>query len=245
VQGQALTATPGVWRGTGATTGGITFTYQWKRCNSTGGVCGKPITPPSSSPKYTLQQADVGHTMQVLVTATNSVGSTQAGAKHATAVVTAPTTSSGTGNPSGSGGSNNSNGGGQSGGKSGGQGGSSGSGNPVNIRALLMNALAVHGKNARIRALLRHGGYSFSFAAPSPGRLVISWYRAKHGRTVLVATATFVFQKTGAARITLLLTSKGRGLLSRAGKMKLTANGAFTPAGKGTILASRLITLKR
>lgn len=243
VQGQTLTATSGRWRGTGAATGGITFTYQWKRCNSTGGVCGKPFTPPSSSPTYVLQPADVGHTMQVLVTATNSVGTGTAGAKQATAVVTAPSSSSPPGNSGGQGGSNHNNGG-QPG--TGSHGGSSTGGNSPNIRALLMNALAVHGKSGRIRALLKNGGYAFSFAAPSAGRLVISWYRlANHGKKTLVATVTFLFQKTGTARIKLLLTGKGRGLLAHGRRMKVTASGAFTPTGKPAISAARLITLKR
>jgi hypothetical protein len=239
VQGQTLTATSGVWRGTGATTGGIKFAYQWKRCNSAGQACGKPFTPPSSSPTYTLQQADVGHTMQVLVTATNSVGSTQAGAKHATAVVTPPTSSSPPSNPGGQGGSNNGNGS-----NNGGHGGTPTSGGSSSIRALLMNALLVRGNGARIAALLKHGGYAFSFAAPSAGRLVISWYRRSHGKKILVATALVLFHKSGTARIKVLLTGKGRGLLTRASRMKLTASGAFTPTGKGTVSASRVIVLK-
>jgi hypothetical protein len=247
VQGQTLTATPGTWRGTGATTGGITFAYQWKRCNSTGGVCGKPFTPPSSSPTYVLQQGDVGHTMQVWVIATNSAGSTPAGAKHATALITAPSTTPPPGNPPGKGGSsnNNANGGGQNSGQNGGQGGSPSSGNVANIHALLVNALAVRGNGGRIRALVKQGGYSFSFTAPSAGRLVISWYHAtKPGKKVLVATATVLFQKTGTATVKLLLTGKGRRLLTGVGKMKLTAKGAFTPVGKATTRARRVITLK-
>jgi hypothetical protein len=183
--------------------------------------------------------------MQVLVTATNSVGSTQAGAKQATAVVTAPSSpppaNSGSPGSQGSQGGSNHNGGG---GQAGGQGGSPAGGSSPNIRALLMSALAIHGKSGRIRALLKNGGYSLSFAAPSTGRLVISWYRLSHGKKALVATATVLFRKTGTARIKLLLTQKGRGLLARGGRMKVTAIGAFTPTGKGTISTVRVITLK-
>ena len=250
VQGQTLTATSGVWRGTGATTGGIKFTYQWKRCNSAGAVCGKPFTAPSSSPTYTLQQADVGHTMQVLVTATNSVGSTQAGAKHATAVVTAPAgPPPPPNNPGGQGGSGNGNGNGNANGNgsnnNGGQGTTPTTAGSASIRALLRHALLVRGKAGRIRALLKNGGYAFSFAAPSAGRLVISWSRrGSHGKKILVATAIVVVHKTGPARIRVLLTGKGRGLLTGASRMKLTAKGAFTPTGKGTVNASRVIILK-
>jgi hypothetical protein len=251
-EGQTLTATPGTWRGSGATTGGITFTYQWKRCNSTGGVCGKPFTASSSSPTYVLQHADVGRTMQVLVTATNVAGNTQAGAQKATALVTPLNGPPPTSSPPGQGGPNNNNNGGQHGGQNGGQKGgqggppAAGNVNSARIRGLLANALALHGKGARIGALLKNGGYLFSFAAPSPGRLVISWYHAsKHGKKTLVATVTFAFHKTGAATIKLVLTGKGRKLLSGVGKMKLTAKGAFTPVGQGATSASKNINLKQ
>ena len=43
------------------------------------------------------------------------------------------------------------------------------------IKVALARSLAVSGKAARIAQLLEHGGYSASFTAPSPGRVVISW----------------------------------------------------------------------
>jgi hypothetical protein len=156
-------------------------------------------------------------------------------------VVTAPNGSSAPSNPGGQGGSNNNG----NGSNNGGHGSTPTSGGSANIRALLSNALLVRGKGSRIRALLKNGGYAFSFAAPSAGRLVISWYRqGSHGKKTLVATATVLFHKTGTTRIKVLLTGKGRGLLTRASRMKLTASGAFTPTGKGTVSASRVIMLK-
>ncbi len=65
--GQTLTANPGTWDGTAS----ITFTYAWRRCDSAGKNCGATFTAPSASPTYVLQDADVGHTMSVVVTATN------------------------------------------------------------------------------------------------------------------------------------------------------------------------------
>jgi hypothetical protein len=103
----------------------------------------------------------------------------------------------------------------------------------------------VRGKGARLGVLLKHGGYSVSFAAPSPGRLAITWYYApKHGRKIAVVNATFTFHKKGTARIKLVLTGKGRRLLSGSSKVKLTAKGGFTPAGQGTTSTSMPITLK-
>jgi hypothetical protein len=93
--------------------------------------------------------------------------------------------------------------------------------------------------------VLNHAGYSFSFAAPSAGRLVMTWYSApKHGRKVLIATVTLVFHGNGLATAKILLTGSGRRLLSGARRMHLTAKGTFTPAGHGAVSASRQLTLK-
>ena len=48
------------------------YTYQWERCNATGGEC-KEISG-ATSPKYTPVEADVEHTLVVKVTAKNGAG---------------------------------------------------------------------------------------------------------------------------------------------------------------------------
>ena len=58
----------GAWNGTPT----ITFTYQWLRCKIGGGACVDIDGATSSS--YVLQDADVFHSVQVRVTATNSGG---------------------------------------------------------------------------------------------------------------------------------------------------------------------------
>lgn len=68
VSGQALTASTGTWANSPAS-----FAYQWERCASTGGSCAAVAGALASA--YTLGEADVAHTMRVLVTATNSGGS--------------------------------------------------------------------------------------------------------------------------------------------------------------------------
>jgi hypothetical protein len=325
--GQTLTADPGTWRGSS----GITFTYQWKRCNGAGGLCGKPFTSPSPSPTYVLQDADLGRTMQVLVTATNAAGSTTAGAKIATDIVrpsntaapkiagtaqegktltvshgswvpsnaklsyqweacsasgsgcsaiggassptyvlsaadvghtvvveefatasgslgpvtSVPAVSNATGVVRAASGTSSPPPGG-TGNPPSGNGSGTGSGasklTSHQIRSLLAHVLAVHGK---LSAVLRHGGYSVAFAAPSSGRLAITWYYTpKHGRKFAVVAATFTFHRKGTVRIKLVLTAKGRTLLTGASRVKLTAKASFTPTGRGTTSTSKALTLK-
>ena len=96
--GQTLTASPGIWTGAQP----ITFAYQWQRCSSGGSACA--AISGATSPSYAVTSADVGATLRVTVTATNSVGSATANSTPTTAVQatssapvsTAPPTISGT-----------------------------------------------------------------------------------------------------------------------------------------------------
>ena len=81
--GSTLTASPGTW--TSDTT--PTFAYQWQRCNAQGASCAA-ITG-STAQTYAVQTADVGNTLRVVVTATNSSGSGSATSSQ-TAVVVQP-----------------------------------------------------------------------------------------------------------------------------------------------------------
>lgn len=344
--GQTLTANPGTWDGTAP----ISFTYAWRRCDSTSKNCGATFTGPSSSPTYALQDADVGHTMSVVVTAANSAGppvqlgsfatnSVVAPANTATPTISgtaqegdtfseshgswfpssstlayqwescdtsgagcapisgataqtykltsgdvghtvvvqetasqngassSPATSaptgvvqamppSGGGNPGGGG--NPTGGGNPAGGSTPGR-SAPGGGQPTpagntpspvgvdtaQLRGLVGNALGVHGQAARIPALVKRGGYSFTFTAPSAGRLAISWYRIQRGRKILVATVNVRLHRPGSTKLDLVLTRTGRNLLKHAGRMTLAAQGGFTPVGQATASASRTITLIR
>ncbi len=71
-QGQVLSASTGTWTGYPPPS----FTYQWQRCDQSGSNC-TPINEATAS-TYTLEAADVGSTLVVVVTATNSIGTTQA-----------------------------------------------------------------------------------------------------------------------------------------------------------------------
>ena len=83
--GQTLTASSGTWSGSTP----LTYTYQWRRCDSGGANCADVLGATATT--YTLASNDVGSTMRVAVTADNSalVGGGSATALSAqTAVVT-------------------------------------------------------------------------------------------------------------------------------------------------------------
>jgi hypothetical protein len=95
VVGEALTANPGTWTGSG-----ITFAYLWSRCDASGAAC-TDITSATQS-TYTLVTADAGKTLRVKVTATDATGP-HAVTSAQTAVVTTAPAPPATGCPTGTG----------------------------------------------------------------------------------------------------------------------------------------------
>ena len=83
--GQVLTGAKGQWEGTEP----IAYAYQWQRCDNTGGSCANISGATQST--YTLTSADVGNTVRLRVTASNTAGRTTAFSA-ATAVVAGATT---------------------------------------------------------------------------------------------------------------------------------------------------------
>ena len=88
--GRTLTADPGGWSGTNP----IGYAYQWQRCNSSGASCSAIATGST----YTATGTDVGSTLRVAVTATNSAGAASATSKATTVVAVVQGTTCG-GNP--------------------------------------------------------------------------------------------------------------------------------------------------
>jgi len=70
-QGQTLTAAAGSWAGSPSS-----LTYSWSRCDGTGGSC--TAIAGASGPTYVVGAADSGFTLQVTVTAANSISTGQA-----------------------------------------------------------------------------------------------------------------------------------------------------------------------
>jgi hypothetical protein len=120
------------------------------------------------------------------------------------------------------------------------------------IRALVALQITPRGKQARIRELLRHGGFTVGFKAPMAGSVTIKWTgspaNSHSGRATrkraLVATGQKRYTAPGKATVRLALTRAGRGLLRRARGMKLTIQASFTPAAHRPITATRRITLR-
>jgi hypothetical protein len=84
-EGQTLTASTGSWNSSSNTT----YAYQWQRCNASGAACAN--ISGATSQTYTVGSADVGNRLRVLVTATNSDGSSSA-PSGTTGVVTSKST---------------------------------------------------------------------------------------------------------------------------------------------------------
>jgi hypothetical protein len=111
------------------------------------------------------------------------------------------------------------------------------------IKAALSRMLTgITGKNARIRALLKNGGYKFRFSFPGAGKLVIDWYAKSKGRRTLIASAAASYTK---GTVKLKLDKTGRKLLKNAQKLKVTEKASFTPTSGRTTTLTKAITLTR
>jgi len=83
-EGAALRAEPGEWSGDRP----IDFSYQWRRCNTTGASCSNIGL--ATDQIYAVRRADVGRTVRVLVTAANDDGAATAQSKPTGTITAAP-----------------------------------------------------------------------------------------------------------------------------------------------------------
>jgi hypothetical protein len=79
-----LSASTGTWTGLQP----IDYAYGWRRCDAAGKACAS--LPDATAASYPLTAADVGSTLRVVVTATNSVGSNSATSRASDVVRPAP-----------------------------------------------------------------------------------------------------------------------------------------------------------
>jgi 6-phosphogluconolactonase len=124
------------------------------------------------------------------------------------------------------------------------------------IRSSLLRQITPGGKAAKISALLKRHGYAFSFTALTAGKLVIDWYflptgarlaSSKHThppKPVLVAIGKAKISHAGSVKkLKIVLTEDGTRLLEQAKRLKLTAQGTFTPTGQQGLGVRKKFTL--
>jgi hypothetical protein len=92
--GRTLKASNGTWKGTEP----FAYSYQWQSCNSKGESCSNISGATKAS--YASRLSDVGDTLRVAVTASNSVGSSTPATSSTTSVITPATPPSNTSLPS-------------------------------------------------------------------------------------------------------------------------------------------------
>jgi hypothetical protein len=68
ITGQTVSATEGIWTGTEP----ISYGFQWQLCNAAGASCAE--IPGATKSTFTIPDGDPGHTLVVVVTATNVAG---------------------------------------------------------------------------------------------------------------------------------------------------------------------------
>jgi hypothetical protein len=125
---------------------------------------------------------------------------------------------------------------------------------PNEVAAVLGRLLAPTGKGAKIAALLKARGFTFTFTAPAGGTVILDWYYLPPGaklakRTkvtpVLVASGQMTLSSEETARIKVKLSEVGRRLLSHARSLKLSVKAEFTPEGEAPVVASKVVVLRR
>ena len=82
-EAQTLAVATGVWEGAPS----LSYSYQWEHCNSTGGSCSSISGATGST--YLLGPGDVGYTIRVVVTASNTSGSAASTSQASAVVVSA------------------------------------------------------------------------------------------------------------------------------------------------------------
>jgi hypothetical protein len=122
------------------------------------------------------------------------------------------------------------------------------------IKAELVKQLAPARKAAKIAALLKRRGYTYSFRTLTAGTLKIGWYWTPRGhrgkakakpKPVLVAIGKATFSKAGRVKLRVKLTRTGMRMLKAARSVRLTAKGIYRPSGKPAVTATKRFVLRR
>jgi hypothetical protein len=121
----------------------------------------------------------------------------------------------------------------------------------ADIENAVADALTPTGSAAKIGAILKNG-YKAPFVAKAAGHVTGAWYFVPKGahvagkpKPVLVASGKTTVTKPGRATLKLRVSKKGKALLKKAKKIKLTTKGTFTPTAGKKLVVTRTIKLKR
>jgi hypothetical protein len=192
-----------------------TYTYRWLACGS---AC-TPITG-ATGQTYKILSTQVGEKIEVEVIANNSAGSATATSNQIGPVLAVPVvvkTDTGT---------------------------STGNGpNPKTVESAISKLLTPTGKLAKIPALLKYGGYTFTFKAPSGGKATLSWTATVKHKKINVASASFSLKRKGTDKLKLKLSSAGRSLLKHSSHLTLHVTATFTPTGHSKVGSTTNIKL--
>jgi large repetitive protein len=125
----------------------------------------------------------------------------------------------------------------------------------IGVGSFFAAQLLPSGKAARIGTLLKFGLFKQRFRAPEAGTEVVKWYflppgaklakASKKAQPVLVASGTIVFRVAGSAEMKIRLSSRGKALLKRSKRLRLTATSTFTPVGEPAVTTSAAFQLTR
>jgi hypothetical protein len=99
------------------------------------------------------------------------------------------------------------------------------------IQALLQYAMADGARRASVGAVRRRHGFVLSFSAPAAGGVTFRWLARGRRHPVPVATGSSAAPAAGGTLVNLALTRTGQRLIHRSRRLRLTAEGAFTPIG--------------
>ena len=234
-EGQTLTAGHGYW-----TNNPTSYSDEWQRCNS-GGTNSQPISG-ATAQSYPVTAADVGTTIRVQETASNSEGASTPAFSEPTGVIQAVPAggSSGGGNGSTTTSSESTAGSTTTGSAASSGGSTTATISSAQIAALLGQQLIPSGKAAMIAMLLKNGGLTMPFKALEAGTLSVQWYEVPSGaklakcskaKRVLVASGQISFSAAGTGQIKVRLTA--------AGKAVAQTRQAIEADGEGDVYAER------
>jgi hypothetical protein len=122
----------------------------------------------------------------------------------------------------------------------------------------LSASLYPSGPASQIGSVLRTGGYSAPSRAAEPATYKVAWYAtpggsARRGSTatasaaapVLIASGTRVARRAGKGVLKVRLTKKGKALLRKSKRLKVTIKGSVNPRRGKTVKKTTRTTLKR